>query len=219
MVEEKTATGAVAQRPAGAVYDQAGLVFGRVNVPQFLDTDTVVLWVFAFIQLEVVDQALAQVTTTAFSEQGVLGAQFHARHVAVFLGTVTGHAHVAGDDAFYLAIFNDGFRSSKARVNLDTQLLGLFSQPAAQVAKTDDVVAMVVHVLGHKGIGDFRGFFLILEQENVITCHRRIKGRTLLFPVGEEFIQCAGFHHGTGKDMGADLRSFFNYTNGQFLLG
>ena len=110
VIQERAAGGArFVQRPAGGVNNQTWLVFGRVDVPQLFDTDAVVLRILAFVQLEVVDQALAQMTTTAFGEQGVLGAQLHSRHVAVFLGTVTGNAHVTGDNAFYLAIFDDGF--------------------------------------------------------------------------------------------------------------
>ncbi len=85
VVQEGTAGGAgLVQRPAGGVDHQARLVFGRIDVPQLLDADAVVLRILAFVQLEVVDQALAQVAAAALGEQGVLGAQFHARHVAVF---------------------------------------------------------------------------------------------------------------------------------------
>src|SRR5690554_6779261 len=103
VIQEGTASRAgFAQRPAGRVNHQARLVFGRIDVPQLFDADAVVLRILAFVQLVILDQLLAEVTAAAFGEQGVLGAQFHTRHVAVFLGTVTGYAHVAGDDAFHL---------------------------------------------------------------------------------------------------------------------
>ncbi len=217
VIQERTAGRArLIQRPASGMNHQARLVFGRVNVPQFFDADAVVLRVFAFIQLEIADQALAQMAAAAFGEQGVLGAQLHTRHVAIFLGAVTGHAHVAGDDTFNLAIFNDGLRGGKARVNLYAQLLGLLGQPAAQVAKADNIVAVVVHVLGHKGIGNLGSFFLVLEQENVVPGNRRIQGSAFFFPVREEFIQGSRLEYGTCEDMRPDFRTLFYYTDSQF---
>ena len=217
VIQERTAGRAgFAQRPAGRVNHQARLVFGRIDVPQLLDTDAVMLRILAFVQLVILDQLLAEVTAAAFGEQGVLGAQFHTRHVAIFLGTVTGHAHIAGDDAFNLAVFNDGFSRGKARINLYTQLLGLLGQPAAQVTKADNIVAVVVHVLGHKGIGNFDGFFLALHQENIVPGNRRIQRSAFLFPVREEFVQGRGLEYRTCEDVRPDFGTFFYYTNSQF---
>src|SRR5690554_467071 len=207
------------KRPAGGMHHQARLVFGRVDVPQFLDPDAVVLRVFTLIEFEVPDQAFAQVTTTAFGKQGVLGTQLHTRHVTVFLGAIPGNTHIAGDHAFNLTILDDGFRRGKARIHLNAQLLGLFGQPAAQVAQADDVVAMVVHVPGHKRIRDLDGLFLIAHQENIIPGYRRIQRRAALLPVREELVQGGGLEHGTGEDVRADFRAFFYYTNGQFFAG
>ena len=78
---------------------------------------------------------------------------------------------------------------------------------------------MVVHVLGHKGIGYFGGLFLILQQENVIPGNRGVQGGAFLFPVREEFVQGRGLEYGAGEDVRADLRTFFNHTNGQFFAG
>ena len=100
-------------------------------------------------------------TAATFGKQGVLGAQFHARHIAVFLGTVTSYAHIASDDAPDLTIFNDGFRGGKTGIDLNTQAFSLFGQPAAQVTQADDVVAVVVHVLGNKRVRNLGRVVLI----------------------------------------------------------
>src|SRR5690606_12491007 len=142
------------QRPAGGVYYQPLLVLGRVDVPDFLDADAVVLGVGFAVQVEFLDQLLADVAAAAFGEQGVLAAQFHAGGVVtLFRITFTVDTQVAGDDAAYYAVFVDqGFLSGEARVDLDAQGLGLLGQPAAQVAQGNDVVAFVVHGFRHEEV-------------------------------------------------------------------
>ena len=78
VVEERAAGIFVVQRPAGGMDHQAGLVLGRVDVPDFLDADTVVLGIGLAVQVVFLDQLLADVPAAAFGKQGVLGPQLHA---------------------------------------------------------------------------------------------------------------------------------------------
>ncbi len=145
------------------------------------------------VELEAVDQLLADMTAAAFGEQRVLGAQLHAWRVHAFLRIAFAvDAKVTGDDTAHDAVFVDQrFLSGEARVDLDTQVLGLLGQPAAQVAEGNDVVAFVVHGLGDQCIGQLAGGFGGLEQVDVVTLDRRIERGAELFPVREQLIQCA----------------------------
>src|SRR3546814_17571220 len=84
---QERAAGAVSagdrQRPARSMHDEAEFVPGRIDLPEFLETDRVVLRVRAVGQLVALDQALAEVTAATFGKQRVLGTQSLARRVAV----------------------------------------------------------------------------------------------------------------------------------------
>ncbi len=47
------------------------------------------------------------------------------------------------------------------------------------------------------------------EEEHFVGRHRLVQRRTLGFPVGDEFGDGDGIHHGAGQDMRAGLRAFF----------
>ena len=194
-------------------------MLGRVDVPQFLDTNAVMLGVFAFIQFELTDQALTQVPTTTFREQRVLCSQLHARHIAFFFGAVASDTHVSGKNAFYLTIFNDGLGCGKTRINFNAQRLSLLGKPAAKVTEADNIVAVVVHVLGHKGIRNLCGFLLVFQQENVVAGNGRIQRCAFLFPVRKELIEGGRLKYSTGQYVSADFRPFLYNTYGQFFAG
>src|SRR3546814_17381685 len=84
-VIQERAAGAVSagdrQRPARAMHDEAEFVPGRIDLPEFLETDRVVLRVRAVGPLVALDQALAEVTAATFGKPLVLGPKFHARRV------------------------------------------------------------------------------------------------------------------------------------------
>src|SRR5690606_22739031 len=208
--EEATGRTGFAQRPAGTVQYQAFFMVGRVNIPQLFDTNAVVLRIFAFIQLELADQALAQVAATAFGKDGVLGTQFHARGVFGFGFAIGVHAHVAGHDAFNSAVFNDVFSGGEARVDFYAQCFGLLAQPATDVTQGNNVVALVVHGLGDHPVRSFYRLFGAGQEINFITFNRHIERGTQLFPVREQLSQGTVFDNGTGQNMGADFGAFFN---------
>ena len=83
VVQKAAAKAAVGYRPAAGVHHQAGLGFGRVHFPQFLDANSVGLRVFAGVELVLGNQLFAQVAARAFGKNGVLGMQFHAQLKAV----------------------------------------------------------------------------------------------------------------------------------------
>src|SRR5690606_11712950 len=181
--------------------------------------NAVVLRIFAFIQLELADQALAQVAATAFGKDGVLGTQFHAWGVFGFGFAIGVHTHVAGHDAFNGAVFNDVFSGGEARVDFYAQRFGLLAQPAADVTQGNNVVALVVHGLGDHPVRSFYRLFGAGQEINFITFKRHIERGTQLFPVREQLSQGTVFDNGAGQNMGTDFGTFFNQADGHFLAG
>ena len=119
------------------------------------------------------------------------------------------HAEVAGDDAAYHAVLVDQrFLGGEARVDLDAQAFGLLGQPAAQVAQGDDVVALVVHGLGHEEVGDLDRAFGILEHIDVVALDRGVQRGAEFLPVREQLVQRTRLEHGTREDVGADFGTF-----------
>ena len=97
----------------------------------------------------------------------------------------------------------------KAGIDFHPQRLGLLRQPAAQIAKADDVVAVIVHL---RWGGQPQGAGLGEEQETVLfgegtqRCIQR-------FPVWDQFVEGTGLDDGTRKDMGAHLGAFFHHAD------
>ncbi len=64
------------QRPNGGVDHQAWLMFGRVDFPDFFQADALVVGIGLAVEVEALDQLLADVTAATFGERRA--AQFHA---------------------------------------------------------------------------------------------------------------------------------------------
>ena len=197
--------------------DQAGLVVGGGNFPQFLDADRVGLRIVALAQTVALHQLLGQRPAAALGEQRVAGAQFHAALEVVGGFAVLADAHVAGGDADDAAVFLQQFRGGETGIDLHAELLGLLAQPAHDIAERDDVVAVIVHLRRRRQL---ERPVLGQEQEAVLAC-RRVQRRTLLLPVGDEFVQRARLDHGAGQDVAADLAGLFHqadrHVGGQLL--
>ncbi len=207
------------ERPASGVDHQALLVLGRIDFPDFLEADAVVLDVGVAVEVEALDQLLADVAAAAFGEQGVFGAQFHAGGVQTFFGiALTVDTQITGDDAAdHAVIVEQRFLGGEARIDFHAQVLGLLGQPAAQVAQGNDVVAVVVHGLGHKQVRDLGRAAGILEHIDVVTLDLGVQRCAERLPVREQLVQRARFEHGAGKNVSTDFGAFFYDTNGQII--
>src|SRR5690606_1042349 len=71
MVEERTAAGRGAQRPAEGVLDEAGLVLFRRNLPEFLEADAEFLRLAAFAEIVFRDELLGERTADALADEDV----------------------------------------------------------------------------------------------------------------------------------------------------
>ena len=102
--------------------------------------------VFAFAQVEFVEQILGQMPTTAFGKNGLLADKLHTAHVIVGWFAIFANAHITRGNAAHRAIIIiEDFGGRKPRINFDTKRFGLFAKPATEIAKRDDIIAMIVH--------------------------------------------------------------------------
>ena len=136
VIQERSAISLAVQRPTGSVNDQSRLMLGRIDIPQFLDADTVGLRVLVLVQVIFVHQLLAQVAAGTFGKQRVFGVQFHPELEGGGWFAIATNAHIAGGDTFDRAIVVvQHFGSSKAGKDFHAQRLSLLSQPAHHVGE------------------------------------------------------------------------------------
>ncbi|MNC33799.1 hypothetical protein D3C75_822070 [compost metagenome] len=151
------------------------------------------------IELILIDQLFANMSTAALGKQSVLAAQFHAGCVkAIFRLAVTIHPKVPGYNSAHHASFVDQrLLSRKAWVNLNPQVLRLLAEPSAEIGKGNDVVTFVVHRLGHKESRYLGGGIRTLQQIDIVALHWRVERRPPFLPIGEQLVQGASFKHCT----------------------
>ncbi len=207
MIEEGAAIGVAAQRPAHGMDDLAGYVLGRIDLPQLLDPDAIGLGIDALPQIEAMDQGLGERASATLGEQGQPSVQLDARREIPRRLAVLAHAHLAGRNTLHPAgLVIEHLRRGEARIDLHPQPLGLLGEPAAEIAQADDVIALVVH-LGRRRQAERA---LLRQQQEIVVDRRRVEGRSLLPPVGDQLIEGNGLEDRAGEDMGADLGSLLD---------
>ena len=123
-------------------------------------------------------------------------------------------AHVAGDDADDFALGTElGFDGGKARIDLDAQRFGLLREPAAELAETDDVVAVIAHQRRHDEVRNADAADLRQIVEPVVAHFGRHR-RAERFPIGDELVERDRIDDGAGKNMRADLRALLDDADG-----
>ena len=219
VVQEAAAEGVVFHWPACGVDHQAGLGLGRVDFPQFLDADGEGLRVLAGVQLVLIQQLAAQVTTRAFREDGVLAQQLHAELEVLSRLTILADPHVArGDTAHGTLVVVQHFRCSKAREDFHAQRFGLRGHPLDHVRQRDDVAAVVVEVARHQPVGcTLRAGFA--QEEHIVTSHGLAERGAVGLPVGQQFGDGTRVHHGARENVRAWLGTLFQYDDGHVLAG
>ncbi|EAU46901.1 hypothetical protein R2601_13804 [Salipiger bermudensis HTCC2601] len=213
VVDEGTAAGIAAQRPAHGVLDPAFLVLGGVDLPDLLHPEAEFLRLLAVGEVVLGDHLLGERAAHALGEEHVLAVQFHPRLVARAGGAVWVLAELAGDHALHLAIVAiDQFRARHAREDLDAQRLGLLCHPAADIAHGNDVVAVVRHERRHRPV---RNAHLagLAEHVELVLDHRHVDRRALVLPVRDQRVETTGIDHRAGQDMGAHLRAFLEHND------
>ena len=148
-----------------------------------------------------------------FGDENIFADEFHARLIVRLVAAVLGDAHDARHDAAHGTIVAvENFRAGKAGIDFNAEAFGLGCQPAADIAKRHGIVAMIVHERRHEKIRHAERA-LGAEHIEAVFSHGGVEGCALFLPVGNEFIEGDGVHHGARKNMGADFRAFFQHAN------
>ena len=162
------------------------LCLPRVNIPQFLDANGKGLRVLALAQIEFFEQCLGQMPATALGENGLFTDQLHSTHIAICWLTILADSHITGSDAAdRTGLIIEDFGGWKAGINLNAKCLSLLGQPPAEIAKRDDVVAMIVHARRrwHPPGTSF------CEEHEFVISHRRVKRGAPLLPIRDQLIE------------------------------
>ncbi|EAV43418.1 hypothetical protein SIAM614_06528 [Stappia aggregata IAM 12614] len=215
VVEKRTAARLAVQRPAERMLHKAEPVFFRVDLPQFLDAYAELRHVAVLVEIEFLDELLGQGAAGTFADQCVLAAQLHATGEHGVGLAVPADTHVARRNPNHVAVVViEDFGSSKARVDFNTEGFGLLGEPAADVAKRDDIVAVVVHEFRHEHVRQAHGASRPQNEEMVVG-DRRLDRRVFFAPFRKQLVESDRVDHGTGENMRADFRPFFQYDDAQ----
>ena len=223
-VIQKTAAGGRVARPghgpARGVHHQAFLVSGFVDLPDFLDADTVMLWVAVLVEFITGDHFLAQMTAAAFGQNSELRVEFESRLPGRFPLAFRIDAHVAGGDAFHAAVIViENLGGGETGKYLGAEFGRLIRQPAAEVAQGNDVVPMIAHRLGYEKLGKAVGRLARSEVMDLIAGYAGIEWRASFSPVGEQHLQRSRLEHRAGEYVRAHFRTLFQHANGNLPPG
>jgi hypothetical protein len=199
------------------VHDEARLGLVGRHLPQLLHADCITHRLAALVELELADQHLAEMAACTLGEDRVLGVQLHAELELAGGLAVLADAEVAGGHALdRTVVVEEDLGRCEAREDLDAQRFGVLAHPAHHIAQADDVVAFVVHAVGHQEVGRAPGS-LLAQHQHVVAGHGLVQGCPELFPVRDQFGQRTRVHHCAAQDVGARLRAFFEHDDRDLL--
>ena len=211
VIKKTAALGVPVERPAERVHDQAFCVPLRLDFPDLLDTNAVVLRIGVGAQVESCDELLAEVTPDTLCENGVLAEQLIAGLVAAFSFAILADSHIArrdpGDPP--VGVIQDLGRR-EAREQVDTGILCLLTQPLAEPAEADDEIPLVVHRARNERPGDTHTALRARQVVDVVAIYRGLDGSALRSPVGNQLVEARWFEHVAGEYVRANLRALFD---------
>ena len=211
VIKERPTACTVVQRPTKRVLHEPGAVPFRRHLPQLLEAQAELLRLAAFAQAELGSQGFAQRPACAFGDDGVFALELHAATEAAGWLAVSAEPHVAGGNAGYGSVFVvEDLGRGKPRVDLHAQLRGLLAEPAADIAETDDVVAVIAHERRHDEVG-YAQPARRPEVVKAVLGHGRLDRRTLRPPIRNERVEADWIDHGPRQDVGANLRTLLQH--------
>ena len=217
VIQERAAIGIAGERPAGSVDHQARLVHLRIDLPQFLDADTVGLRITVLVEVEFLHQLLAEMAARAFGEQRVFRMQLHAKLECRRRYPMPVDAHVAGGDTpDRSGVVVQYFGGRKTGKNFDAQCFGLLPEPAHDVGQRDHVIAVILEAVRQHPVRRLVGFGFGQKQETVLA-DRHVQRCAAFLPVRKKFGQRLRVHHRAGQDMRAEFTAFFQHADGDFV--
>ncbi len=216
MIEEAAAGGRIVERPAEEMIDAPHLVQCGRDFPDFFDPESEFLRGRFGVQLEPVNELLAERPARALADQGVFGPQPDARGVAGLGVAVAVEPQITSDDAFDCAVIRgEDINCSGHGVDIDAESLRLVGQPANEVAERGDDAVMRLH---HRREEEVRQPKIATAREDVEDVARdggADRGAALA-PVRDELIEARWVHDGAREDVATDLGRFLNHGNGRF---
>ena len=183
--------------------DLSRLVFLRIDLPNFLDPQSISLRVTVFPKIEVLLDDLGERTVCTFGDQGALGVELHAGFETFFTFPLSVQPDVSSPNTFdRLAILCDDQAGPREPcINFYAEFLGSFSQPGRQPGKAEDVVASVGHlrwVREREGRGG-------CEETHRVGCSGLSHGWRIVHvhEIGEELVERSRLDDGSGEDVRA----------------
>ena len=196
--------------------DQALLVLGGIDLPDFLQPDAEFRRLALGVERVFRDQLLAQAAARAFGEQRVLAEQLHAAREGILGLAIPADAHVAGRNAAYCAaVVVQHFGRGKARIDFDAERLRLRPQPAADIAERTDIAVMVVHQRRHGEVRQPDRAGRRGPVEAVVLDLRLQRTIGVLAPVRDQLVERDRIDHGARQDMRADLGTLLHHDDAE----
>ena len=156
----------------------------------------------------------------ALGEDRVLGVKLVARLERALAFAVRADAHVLRRDALHAAVVVvEDLRGREARKDVHAGVLGLFAQPAAEVAERQCEVAVVLRLLGHRPRGQQDAVGVVDEVVEEVVRHRHTERRALVSCVGHELVERLRGEDGAGEDVRTDLGALLDQADHEFGIG
>ena len=117
----------------------------RRQLPQFLNADTVGLWIAFAVELEAPDELLGQRAARAFGKDHDLRLQIVARLEVRFLLADLVYTFVVGAHAAHASGLEEQLRACKAGEHRNAGFFHFSAQPLYKLIDRDHVVAVIAH--------------------------------------------------------------------------
>src|SRR6185437_5099657 len=196
--------------------DAAGMVLGRLDLPQLFEADAISLRPAVAAQIEALLEDFREGPAAALGEQRLLGKELDAglevRRGLAILADALGASRNAGDAA---SLVEQHLGAGKARIDFDAQRLGLLGEPTAEIAEADDVIAAIVHVRRRRQAQRVAA----RQEQEAILARWRLERRAALPPIGEKLVERTRLQHRARQYMCADLRAFLDDADRDLLGG
>src|ERR1700722_9012206 len=160
------------------------------DLPQFFETDSVLLRPACRIETVPSDRPLRQPSSRALREEDIFAEKLHPACESRLRKTVAANAHVARRDADHLplvAVQELGRR--KPRVDLNTKRLGAGTEPTHNSAQRADEIAVIAHQFRHGPTGQSQPSRLGQTIKLILRHPSFERALRISSPVGRELIQ------------------------------
>ena len=196
MIQEGATTRRAVERPAEGMGDESWLMFGRINLPEFFQTNAEFGRLAPTIKVITRNGHFRERTACAFCEQSIFAAQFHAARETIFHLAFARDTHVTGRytrDAIML--IKQQFSGSKARINFNAEFFGLGREIARDIGKRADEIAVIVHQRRHEHIGQTNAARWPEQIETVFRHFCLQWAIVVLAPFGQELVEADRVNH------------------------